>query len=167
MQKRRPWGRIVAVLAVTSGLALVSMALMTDGHVAKENWKRAHEEPQHELLEHRIVASQANEDPVQQDVPGTASALQVFEVDTPILGPAGKVVGAGRPGAIDVTTNVGASPDAAACQVTLMVNSFGNSFGIPFVGNYTPPACLGDSNTVVMNLTVQSIGTQFDRLSIM
>jgi hypothetical protein len=34
-------------------------------------------------------------------------------------------------------------------------------------GDYTPPACLETSNSVMMNLTVLSKGVQFDRLAIM
>lgn len=99
---------------------------------------------------------------------GNASTLpvQTFSVDVPLLGPGGKVVGAGTPdGFQDIETSVGSA--AAGCQVTLAVTVFANSFGQPFVGNYTPPDCIGDSNTVVMNLTVQSKGRQFDRLGIM
>lgn len=98
---------------------------------------------------------------------GNASMLpvQTFSVDVPLLGPGGKVVGAGTPdGFEDIETTVDSA--AVGCQVTLAVNVFANSFGTPFVGNYTPPDCVGDSNTVVMNLTVQSKGRQFDRLGI-
>lgn len=98
---------------------------------------------------------------------GNASSLpiQTFAVDVPLLGPDGKVVGAGTPNGfqgVDTTVDNAAAP----CQVTLGVHVFASSFGQPFVGNYTPPACLGDSNTVIMNLTVQSKGRQFDRLAI-
>lgn len=34
-------------------------------------------------------------------------------------------------------------------------------------GNYTPPDCVSSSNSVMMNFTVLSKGTQFDRLAIM
>lgn len=102
--------------------------------------------------------------------PGNASALpiQTFQVDVPLLGLDGKVVGAGTPdgfSGVGTTVNRGAA-GAAGCEVTLGVNVFNNSFGMPFVGNYTPPACLGDSNTVVVNLTVKARGRQFDRLAI-
>lgn len=103
----------------------------------------------------------------QAPPPGNASSLpiQTFSVDVPLLGPDGKVVGAGTPdGFQGIDTTVDSA--AASCQVTLGVNVFANSFGQPFVGDYTPPACLGDSNTVIMNLTVQSKGRQFDRLAI-
>ncbi|PVH94122.1 hypothetical protein DM02DRAFT_203899 [Periconia macrospinosa] len=52
------------------------------------------------------------------------------------------------------------SPDS--CQKTLMVHTFGFSYGIPFVAEYTPPAC--DFNRVTINFTVTSAGRQFDRL---
>lgn len=104
--------------------------------------------------------------------PGNGSTLpplQTFQVDVPLLGPNGSVVGAGTPDGfkgIQTTVAAGSNGTAAGCQVTLAVNVFASSFGKPFVGNYTPPDCLGDSNTVLMNLTVTSKGRQFDRLSI-
>lgn len=109
----------------------------------------------------------------QTSASATTSALPIhaFQVDIPLLGPGGSVVGAGIPdgfGGIPIITT--SSTAAASCEVTLVMNTFANSFESPFVGNYTPPACLtGDSNanTVVMNLTVQSQGRQFDRLFIL
>lgn len=102
--------------------------------------------------------------------PGNASALpiQTFQVDVPLLGLDGKVVGAGTPDGFSgvETTGNGGAAGAVGCEVTLGVHIFNNSFGMPFVGTYTPPACVGDSNTVVMNLTVKSMGRQFDRLAI-
>lgn len=96
--------------------------------------------------------------------------IQAFQVDVPLLGPSGSVVGAGTPDGFDgipITTT--SSTAATSCEVTLVINTFTNSFGLPFVGNYTPPACLtgnDDINTAMMNLTVQSQGRQFDRLFI-
>lgn len=92
---------------------------------------------------------------------------QVFEVTPPILCRDGQVVGAGRPvpfTGVETTVDTGSSDE---CKVTLAVRSFANSFNQPFVGQYTPPECLGNSNTAVMNLTVETIGRQFDRLSFM
>ncbi|RKF71503.1 Peptide-N4-asparagine amidase A [Golovinomyces cichoracearum] len=51
------------------------------------------------------------------------------------------------------------------CQVRLMEYSFGNSYGKPFVADYTPPSC--NFNHVIMNFTATSQGRQFDRLAIM
>lgn len=106
---------------------------------------------------------------LRRDVPGgNNSAMQTFQVDVPLLGINGKVVGAGTAdGFSDVPTMLPSlGLGEQDCQVTIAVNTFSNSFGSPFVGNYTPPACLADSNTVIMNLTVQSQGRQFDRLAI-
>lgn len=106
---------------------------------------------------------------LKRDVPGgNNSAMQTFQVDVPLLGMNGKVVGAGTAdGFSDVPTILpGLGLGEQDCQVTIAVNTFSNSFGSPFVGNYTPPACLADSNTAIMNLTVQSQGRQFDRLAI-
>lgn len=52
------------------------------------------------------------------------------------------------------------SPDT--CQQTLMVHTFGFSYGLPFVAEYAPPAC--EFNRVTINFTVTSAGRQFDRL---
>lgn len=95
----------------------------------------------------------------------SANPLQTFQVDVPLLGPNGTVVGAGTPGVFgDLETT---APDVFSdCEVVLAVNVFNNSFTTPFVGLYEPPACLADANTVIMNLTVTSRGRQFDRLSI-
>ncbi|KAL6716210.1 hypothetical protein ACLMJK_005776 [Lecanora helva] len=46
-----------------------------------------------------------------------------------------------------------------------MEHEFGNSYGMPFVGDYTPPPC--SFNRVTMNFTVTSKGRQFDRLGLM
>ncbi|PSN68897.1 hypothetical protein BS50DRAFT_327493 [Corynespora cassiicola Philippines] len=54
---------------------------------------------------------------------------------------------------------------AAACQQTLMVHTFGWSYGKPFVGAYSPPGC--SFNRVTFNFTVTSAGRQFDRLALM
>lgn len=103
----------------------------------------------------------------KRQFPNSSLVSQVFEVTPPVLGWDGQVVGAGRPVPFTgVETTVDAS-SAEECKVTLAVRSFANSFNQPFVGEYTPPDCLGDSNTAVMNLTVETIGRQFDRLSFM
>ncbi|KAI5794534.1 peptide-N4-(N-acetyl-beta-D-glucosaminyl) asparaginase amidase N [Pyronema domesticum] len=50
------------------------------------------------------------------------------------------------------------------CTQTLMVHTFGWSYGQPFVGNYTPPTNCNWTN-VVFNLSMTSAGRQFDRLA--
>ena len=57
------------------------------------------------------------------------------------------------------------SPTKPNCQQTLMVHTFGWSYGIPYVGQYTPPNC--DFDRVSFNFTVTSAGRQFDRLGLM
>lgn len=104
---------------------------------------------------------------VRRDVPGgNNSAMQTFEVDVPLLGMNGKVVGGGTADGFKDIPTILPGLGEQDCQVTIAVNTFNNSFGSPFVGNYTPPACLADGNTAIMNLTVQSQGRQFDRLAI-
>ncbi|KAG8158908.1 hypothetical protein KVR01_011351 [Diaporthe batatas] len=101
----------------------------------------------------------------RRQFPNSSLVSQVFEVTPPVLGWDGQVVGAGRPvpfTGVGTTIETGSSDE---CKVTLAVRSFANSFNQPFVGQYIPPGCLGDSNTATMNLTVETIGRQFDRLS--
>jgi hypothetical protein len=103
----------------------------------------------------------------RRDVPGgNNSAMQTFQVDVPLLGMNGKVVGGGTADGYKDIATILPGLGEEDCQVTIAVSTFSNSFGSPFVGNYTPPACLTDSNTAIMNLTVQSQGRQFDRLAI-
>ncbi|KAI1848434.1 hypothetical protein JX265_008784 [Neoarthrinium moseri] len=71
-----------------------------------------------------------------------ATPLECFQVAEPVLTPSS---GYGE----------------EACTVTLMEHTFANSYGSPFVGNYTPPSC--DFDHVVMNFTVEVKGRQYDR----
>lgn len=104
---------------------------------------------------------------MRRDVPGgNNSAMQTFQVDVSLLGMNGKVIGGGTADGFRDIPTILPGLGEQDCQVTIAVNTFNNSFGSPFVGNYTPPACLADSNTAIMNLTVQSQGRQFDRLAI-
>ncbi|EFX04402.1 asparagine amidase a [Grosmannia clavigera kw1407] len=73
----------------------------------------------------------------------SAAVLENFQVAQPVLTPEG----------------------ATSCSVVLMDHVFGYSYGVPFVGEYTPPSC--QFNRVVMNFTVTSEGRQFDRLALM
>ncbi|KAL1612355.1 hypothetical protein SLS60_000581 [Paraconiothyrium brasiliense] len=70
----------------------------------------------------------------------TAPLLECLQVSPPVLSP-------------------------KSCEKTLMVHEFAYSYGIPFVGNYTPPEC--EFNRVTINFTVTSAGRQFDRLALM
>lgn len=69
------------------------------------------------------------------------TVLECFEVDPPVLTP------------------------STSCSQVLMVHTFAFSYGMPFVGDYTPPSC--DFNRVVINFTATSAGRQFDRLALM
>ncbi|KAI0882610.1 uncharacterized protein GGS22DRAFT_46922 [Annulohypoxylon maeteangense] len=54
--------------------------------------------------------------------------------------------------------------DAPACRHVLFEHDFGNSYGAPYVGPYTPPeGC--NFTTTIFNLSVVSSGRQFDRLA--
>ncbi|PWY76181.1 hypothetical protein BO70DRAFT_90544 [Aspergillus heteromorphus CBS 117.55] len=56
---------------------------------------------------------------------------------------------------------------SSACneEVLLMDYVFGESYGEPYIGFYEPPLC--DFDTVRINFTVSSRGTQYDRLGLM
>lgn len=57
-------------------------------------------------------------------------------------------------------------PSSKVCATeTLMAHVFASSYGVPFVANYTPPAC--DFNSVVITFTATVAGRQFDRLAAM
>jgi hypothetical protein len=95
--------------------------------------------------------------------------VRTLQIDVPLLGQGGKVIGAGtRDGFTGISTTTAGndnSADSKPCEATLGVNVFNNSFGSPLVMDYIPLPCVAGSNTVVMNLTVASQGTQFDRLA--
>ncbi|KAF1933352.1 uncharacterized protein M421DRAFT_415690 [Didymella exigua CBS 183.55] len=56
-------------------------------------------------------------------------------------------------------------PESTRCNVqqTLMQHTFASSYGVPYVGKYTPPGC--DFNSVIIEWTVTVAGRQFDRLA--
>lgn len=85
---------------------------------------------------HRVGSALAARSPNE-----TAPLLQCLQVSPPVLTP------------------------KTTCEQTLMVHEFAFSYGIPFVGTYTPPEC--DFNRVTINFTVTSAGRQFDRLALM
>jgi hypothetical protein len=93
----------------------------------------------------------------------TSSLLEVFQIHPPVLTVANN-------GALQITDDSNNSNSGnygnnhEVCEKALAVHSFGYSYGQPFIGNYTPPAC--KFNRVTWNLTVVSAGRQFDRLGI-
>ncbi|KAI1389383.1 peptide-N4-(N-acetyl-beta-glucosaminyl)asparagine amidase A [Hypoxylon trugodes] len=92
----------------------------------------------------------------------TRPVLECFQVASPVLGPDGPFPPPATGGGYDTTNNRAADEP---CSVILMEHVFAFSYGMPFVGNYTPPSC--QFNRVVMNFTVVSEGRQFDRLALM
>ncbi|KAE8376834.1 peptide N-acetyl-beta-D-glucosaminyl asparaginase amidase A-domain-containing protein [Aspergillus bertholletiae] len=50
-------------------------------------------------------------------------------------------------------------------NVLLMEHVFASSYGLPYIGYYSPPKC--EFDTVKINLTVTSQGRQFDRLALL
>lgn len=92
----------------------------------------------------------------------TRTPLECFQVAEPVLTEAGLTLrGASQP-YVDETVEAAATP---SCSQVLMVHSFANSYGAPFVGNYTPPDC--DFDRVVINFTTLVAGRQYDRTGVM
>lgn len=87
--------------------------------------------------------------------------LEDFQVAPPVL----TVLPNGTLAVSDGSSNasVAVVPSSQpTCQELLVQYDFANSYGKPYVGPYTPPAC--DFNRVTWNLTVTSRGRQYDRL---
>lgn len=143
---------LIALLALSqaAGCILVAPAheLLYDLNLPRPN------------LRHRL-------DHGKRDFPNASAVTQAFEVGPPVLGPGGTVIGAGRPDPFsgDIALDPAVAAGGSSCTVRLVDNVFGLSFDLPALFDYTPPSCVGDANTALTNLTVQTIGRQFDRLS--
>lgn len=55
--------------------------------------------------------------------------------------------------------------DGYSCRQTIVEYEFGNSYGTPFVGLYSPPPPNCSFTTTIFNLSVTSKGQQYDRLA--
>ncbi|SMR63876.1 unnamed protein product [Zymoseptoria tritici ST99CH_3D1] len=87
--------------------------------------------------------------------------LEVIQISPPVLTATPDGTLQLTDGSDNFTPVVG--PDStSSCQEVLVDYSFAASYGRPYVGSYTPPAC--SFNRVTWNLTVVSAGKQFDRL---
>ncbi|KAE8453075.1 hypothetical protein EG329_012262 [Mollisiaceae sp. DMI_Dod_QoI] len=117
-----------------------------------------------QIEESPAVSFDLVKDAVPSPTPSSA-VLEVFQVYQPVLTPAGATDETISDDGSENTTTIAQSGAIKSCEVVLMVHSFGFSYGLPFIGNYTPPKC--DFNRVSMNFTVTSKGRQFDRLAIM
>lgn len=87
--------------------------------------------------------------------------LEDFQVAPPVL----TVLPNGELGVTDGSSNgsvVVIPSTLPTCKQTLVQYDFASSYGKPYVGPYTPPAC--EFNRVTWNLTVSSRGRQYDRL---
>ncbi|KAI1259990.1 peptide N-acetyl-beta-D-glucosaminyl asparaginase amidase A-domain-containing protein [Xylariaceae sp. FL1019] len=95
--------------------------------------------------------------------------LECFQVAEPILTPSGLTPrDLSNPPPTNQKPIGNADPSESAtlpCAVVLMEHMFTNSYGAPFVGNYTPPDC--DFDRVVINFTTLVKGRQYDRTGVM
>ncbi|KAI1373830.1 peptide N-acetyl-beta-D-glucosaminyl asparaginase amidase A-domain-containing protein [Hypoxylon crocopeplum] len=91
-----------------------------------------------------LAVGSANATSTSSAPAATNTPLECFQVAAPVLTPQG---------------------DEAGTTVVLMEHSFANSYGFPFVGNYTPPDF--DFDSVVINFTTLVRGRQYDRTGVM
>ncbi|KAI1190235.1 peptide N-acetyl-beta-D-glucosaminyl asparaginase amidase A-domain-containing protein [Nemania serpens] len=104
----------------------------------------------------------------------TRPALECFQVAEPVLTPSGvtrrdsshlPALASADQIPIEAEDGRGGSSSSAPCAVVLMEHTFANSYGAPFVGQYTPPKCAFDH--VVINFTTLVRGRQYDRTGVM
>ncbi|KAJ8105413.1 hypothetical protein ONZ43_g7435 [Nemania bipapillata] len=102
----------------------------------------------------------------------TRPVLECFQVAEPVLTPSGvtrrdtsQLPALGSADQVPIEAVTGSDSASSPCSVVLMVHTFANSYGFPFVGNYTPPKC--DFDHVVINFTTLVQGRQFDRTGVM
>lgn len=108
-----------------------------------------------------LIAGDAIETSTNSAAGATSTPLECFQVAEPVLTPQGPAF---RDGVNTPTLGSAPTGDAAGSTVLLMEHSFANSYGAPFVGNYTPPDY--DFDHVVINFTVLVKGRQYDRTGV-
>ncbi|KAI1444353.1 peptide N-acetyl-beta-D-glucosaminyl asparaginase amidase A-domain-containing protein [Annulohypoxylon stygium] len=92
----------------------------------------------------------------------TTTPLECFQVAEPVLTPQGALFHDGLEiSGNGISISIGGK---VANTVALMEHSFANSYGAPFVANYTPPDF--DFDHVVINFTVEIKGRQYDRTGV-
>ncbi|GAW23890.1 hypothetical protein ANO14919_134670 [Xylariales sp. No.14919] len=123
----------------------------------------------HPFAKFKNLASGANTASITASAP---TPLECFQVAEPVLTPLGATRrDTSQPPALAPADQkpIEAAADSAGasspCAVVLMEHTFANSYGAPFVGNYTPPKC--DFDHVVINFTTLVRGRQFDRTGVM
>lgn len=99
--------------------------------------------------------------PISQLIYNPVDAFQVYQ---PVLLPGGAVDHTiDSKGLASTSVIAPAAKDPETCaEIVIVDHTFYSSYGGEFVGSYTPPTC--NFNRVVLNLTVTSIGRQYDRL---
>ncbi|KAI1121693.1 peptide N-acetyl-beta-D-glucosaminyl asparaginase amidase A-domain-containing protein [Nemania abortiva] len=127
----------------------------------------------HPFVKHRKLAAGVDITPATTTAAPTPTrpALECFQVAEPVLTPSGvtrrdtsQLPALAAADQIPIEA-AGASGSVSSCSVVLMVHTFANSYGFPYVGNYTPPKC--DFDHVVINFTTVVQGRQFDRTGVM
>ncbi|KAI1481332.1 peptide N-acetyl-beta-D-glucosaminyl asparaginase amidase A-domain-containing protein [Daldinia eschscholtzii] len=99
--------------------------------------------------------------PIAVPAAATSSPLECFQVAEPVLTPKGPTFRDGIHAPIEDTASIG---EVEGHTIVLFEHSFANSYGAPYVGNYTPPDFEFDH--VVINFTVLVRGRQYDRTGV-
>ncbi|KAI2610853.1 peptide N-acetyl-beta-D-glucosaminyl asparaginase amidase A-domain-containing protein [Hypoxylon fragiforme] len=108
-----------------------------------------------------LIARQTDPTPTSSAISAaTGAPLECFQVAGPVLMPQGPAF---RDGVHKASPAPNVGEDGLV--VVLMEHSFANSYGAPFIGNYTPPDY--DFDRVVINFTVLVKGRQYDRTGVM
>ncbi|KAJ2900986.1 peptide N-acetyl-beta-D-glucosaminyl asparaginase amidase A-domain-containing protein [Zalerion maritima] len=186
---RRKWlsGRLV--LLVVPSLLLISTlaiwfikapyrsdyALATSTYSSSRDILKTREENDEVFLRHglaRGAPAQAGREALADALTTTAgfpaqstpsrTVLECFQVSQPVISPPAQSQSPGGDQEGDVE---GSAEEGSCCTVTLMEHKFGNSYGQPFAGKFSPPPC--PFNRVTINFTAVSVGRQFDRLALM
>ncbi|CAJ2510556.1 Uu.00g095250.m01.CDS01, partial [Anthostomella pinea] len=155
---------LLIAIAILSGLAQAH----PDVRFPPRNIAKRDTGALHPFAKYKNIALAPNATTTSTAPTATRAPLECFQVAEPVLTPAGITPrDTSRPPAanqVSLAYDINVAEEAS-CTVVLMDHTFENSYGAPFVGNYTPPDC--DFDTVVINFTMQVKGRQYDRTGVM
>lgn len=115
------------LLAIIGACVALTLLLGNCLPTTFEQWRADHSpSASFSLVKHAVAAPSAT--------PSSTAVLEVFQVYQPVLTPSGATDDTTTGDGSENTTTIAQSGTASSCEVTLMVHSFGYSYGMPFVG---------------------------------
>lgn len=117
------------LLLIFVGCCLI--LLITDCLVTRSWTKVAPANLSFPLTKNDAVASSAA-------TPSPTGVLDVFQVYQPVISPSGATAEITMENGSENTSSISPTTTLQSCQLLLMDHSFGNSYGMPFVGTYYP-----------------------------